>query len=99
VTPSNWLAATVTFRVLPYLLKGESYLNNEPTSNQLAWVYAEAGEGVLYSIITQAGLGFYAVPPTLFNGVRYINMVSSAAQTNAPQVSLVLTPLWQGVHA
>lgn len=98
VTPSGWLAATVTFQVLPYQLPGVIY-NNGPSNAQLAPVYDETDTGAIYAMITGAGYGYYRLPPTLFNGVRFINITSSVAQTAQPAVSLVLTPLWQGIHS
>jgi len=98
VTPSNWLTATVSFKVLPYELPGVVY-SGSPTNAQLAPVYDETDQGILYEILTQSGYGYYRLPPTLFNGVRYINITSSAAQNANPIVSLVLTPLWQGIHS
>jgi hypothetical protein len=99
VTPSNWLAATVTFSALPFLLKGVNYLDNAPANAQLAPVYDETGTGVVYAVVTQNGYGFYSLPPTLFNSVRYINITSSVIQTAGPTVTLALTPLWQGIHS
>src|SRR5579872_697277 len=68
VTPTAWLASTVTFIALPYLLTNNTqYVNGIPTNSQLAPVYDETDTGTLYQIVTQSGLGYYRLPPTLFN--------------------------------
>ncbi len=99
VTPLGWLASNLTFQVLPFLLPGVNYTNNLPANNQLAPVGSLAGDGTLYTIITGADYGFYGLPPALFGMIRYINIISSVTQTSAQAVSLVLTPLWQGIHS
>jgi hypothetical protein len=111
VTPSNWLACTLTFKALPFLLHGVPYdtvtidtVNGPksavmPSNAQLAPVKSELNDGTDYSVITTDGYGYYYLPAHIYSGVKYLNIVSSVDQTNAPVVSLILSPVWQGIHA
>lgn len=90
-TPELWTPCDVTFKVLEQ--RGQT-----PTNPDLADVWQADGSG-LYTVATAAG-GFYALNPQIFNAVGFINIVCSTAQLNADKVvSLILTPLWQGIHA
>lgn len=93
LTPSTWLASTVTFKVLPPL----GAVN--VTNSSLAPIYDRTNTGVVYAVVTQAGLGYYPLDPTIFNSIRYINLISSISQTGGDAIiNLVLSPLWQGIH-
>lgn len=93
LTPSNWLAGTVTFSVLPAM--GTQGVTNA----SLAPVYDRTNTGTLYGVVTLAGAGFYPLDPTIFNSIRYININSSVSQSSGDAiVNLILSPVWQGVH-
>ncbi len=98
VTPTNWVACSITFAALPYLLPFVVYAASYPANDQLATIYDESDSATTYIITTGTGYGFYRLPPTLFNGVRYLNFQTSVSQTTAANVNLILTPLWQGIH-
>lgn len=100
VTPSDWVASTLTFFALPYLLGGIDYSStgNIPANNQLAPIYDETDTGTPYQLVTRAGYGYYRLSPPLFNSVRYINITSSVNQTVTPKnVYLILPPIFQSL--